>query len=108
MNEKTLEFFPLPYFEINVTGEILNRSKQANDLFNKELDIWRLFHINDRQKAIELISRTTRTEPLTKELRLKTLNGSFLSFTCTINWENDIAYLICVEKASLSECKLES
>ncbi|MGK9185478.1 hypothetical protein KXS12_24985 [Priestia filamentosa] len=101
MKDNMLEVFPFSYFQINTRGSILVSSKQAQVLFNIPLDLLNIVHIDDQLKALELITSFIHTEPLTTNLRLQMVNGSFTTFTCTINWEESIGHLVCIEKRPL-------
>ncbi|MGQ3380744.1 hypothetical protein ACT6P6_22045 [Priestia endophytica] len=101
MKDHMLEFFPFSYFKINSKGSILVSSKQAHTLFNIPLDLLNIVHIDDQPKAIEFLTSFTHNEPLTISLRLQMVSGSFTNFTCTINWEQSIGHLVCIEKKTL-------
>ncbi|RAS72767.1 hypothetical protein [Priestia endophytica] len=107
MKDNMLEFFPFSYFQINTRGSILVSSKRAQSLFNIPLDLLNIVHIDDQLKALELITSFIHTEPLTINLRLQMLNGSFTTFTCTINWERSIGHLVCIEKKPLISSFIE-
>jgi hypothetical protein len=101
MKDHTLEFFPFSYFKINSKGSILVSSKRAHALFNIPLDLLNIVHIDDQPRALELLTSFAHNEPLTTSLRLQMVNGSFIDFTCTINWEQSIGHLVCIEKKPL-------
>lgn len=101
MKDKMLEFFPFSYFKINAKGSILVSSKRAHALFNIPLDLLNLVHIDDQPKALEFLTSFAHNEPLTTSLRLKIVNGSFTDFICTINWEQSIGHVVCIEKKPL-------
>lgn len=101
MKDHMLEFFPFSYFKINSKGSILVSSKRAHALFNIPLDLLNIVHIDDRTRALEFLTSFAHNEPLTTSLRLKMVNGTFIYFTCTINWEQSIGHLVCIEKKPL-------
>ncbi|MBY0199422.1 hypothetical protein H7U05_19190 [Priestia megaterium] len=101
MKDNMLEFFPFSYFRINSKGSILASSKQAQSTFNIPLDLLNIVHINDQPKALEFLTSFAQNEPVTTYLRLKIINSSFADFICTINWEQSIGHLVCIEKKPL-------
>jgi len=107
MKDNMLEFFPFSYFQINTKGSILVSSKRAQALFNIPLDLLNIVHIEDQSKALEFLTSFIHNEPLTTSLRLQTVNGSFTNFTCTINWEQSIGHLVCIEKHPLISSFIE-
>ncbi|MGG3123069.1 hypothetical protein ABEP18_21060 [Priestia megaterium] len=98
MKDNMLEFFPFSYFRINIKGSILVSSKKANSIFNIPLDLLNIVHPDDQPKASEFLTSFAHNEPLTTNLRLKLIDSSFADFICTINWEQSIGHLVCIEK----------
>ncbi|WP_019392778.1 hypothetical protein [Priestia filamentosa] len=101
MKDYMLEFFPFSYFKINSKGSILGSSKRAHALFNIPLGLLNIVHINDQPRALEFLTSFAHNEPLTTSLRLQMVDGLFTDFTCTINWEQSIGHLVCIEKKPL-------
>lgn len=101
VKDNMLEFFPFSYFRINSKGSILASSKQAHSIFNIPLDLLNIVHINDQPKALEFLTSFAHNEPLTTNLRLKIIDSSFADFICTINWEQNIGHIVCIEKKPL-------
>jgi hypothetical protein len=101
MKDNILEFFPFSYFKLNSKGSILASSKRAHALFNIPLDLLNIVHMDDQPRALKFLTSLAHNEPLTTSLRLQVANGSFTEFSCTVNWEQSIGHLVCIEKKPL-------
>ncbi|MFE7084191.1 hypothetical protein [Priestia megaterium] len=101
MDRNVCKWAPVPYFQINQEGTILNSSNITHSYFHSTSNIWNIVHKEDLTKAILMLSRNASSTPVTERLRLQTRNKSFVNFKCTIQWENDIGHLVCTEVKSI-------
>ncbi|MGG1369538.1 hypothetical protein ABE322_27690 [Priestia megaterium] len=100
MDTSTTKWIPVPYFQINHEGAILNSSNITHSYFPPISNIWTIIHKEDRNKAIVMLSQSTNSHPVTKNLILQTRNGFFGNFKCTIQWKDGIGHLVCTEVKS--------
>ena len=101
MDTSTTKWIPVPYFQINQDGAILNSSNITHSYFPPISNIWTIIHKEDRDKAIVMLSQSTHSYPVTKHLILETRNGFFGNFKCTIQWKDGIGHLVCTEAKSV-------
>ncbi|MFV5318738.1 hypothetical protein [Priestia megaterium] len=97
MDTSTTKWIPVPYFQINQEGAILNSSNITHSYLHPISNIWTIIHKEDRNKAIVMLSQSTNSDPVTKHLILQTRNGFFGNFKCTIQWDGSIGHLVCTE-----------
>jgi hypothetical protein len=100
MDTSKTKWIPVPYFQINQEGTILNSSNITHTYFPPTSNIWNIIHKEDRGKAIPMLSRGANSDPITKHLILQTSNKLFGNFKCTIQWKDDIGHLVCTEVKS--------
>jgi len=100
MDTSTIKWIPVPYFQINQEGAILNSSNIRHSYFYPISNIWTIIHKEDWNKAMVMLSKSTNSEPVTKNLILQTRNGFFGNFKCTIQWKDGIGHLVCTEVKS--------
>jgi len=100
MDTSTTKWIPVPYFQINQEGAILNSSNITHSYFPPISNIWTIIHKEDRNKVIVMLSQSTNSHPVTKHLILQIKNGFFGNFKCTIQWKDGIGHLVCTELKS--------
>jgi hypothetical protein len=100
MDTGTTKWIPVPYFQINQEGTILNSSHITHSYFHTTSNIWNILHKEDRNKAIVMLSQNANSNPITKHLILQTRNKLFGNFKCTIQWKDGIGHLVCTEVKS--------
>jgi hypothetical protein len=100
MDTSIAKWIPVPYFQINQEGTILNSSHITHSYFLPTSNIWTIIHKEDRHKAILMLSQSTNSHPITKHLILQTINKLFGNFKCTIQWKEGIGHLVCTEAKS--------
>ncbi|CAH0322017.1 hypothetical protein SRABI82_05603 [Priestia megaterium] len=100
MDTSIAKWIPVPYFQINQEGTILNSSHITHSYFPPTSNIWTIIYKEDRHKAILMLSQSTNSHPITKHLILQTRNGFFGNFKCTIQWKDRIGHLVCTEVKS--------
>lgn len=100
MKDNRSDLIPVPYFMLNVQGEILHCSKVVNTLFQPAEHFLDLVHIDDRFKAQESLLQPLSNEEIKVNLILKVHHVFFGLFTCTINWKDNVGYLVCMETDS--------
>ncbi|MFQ6391093.1 hypothetical protein ACLNAR_25245 [Priestia aryabhattai] len=100
MDTGTTKWIPVPYFQINQEGTILNSSHITHSYFHTTSNIWNILHKEDRNKAIVMLSQNANSNPITKHLILQTRNKLFGNFKCTIQWKDGICHLVCTEVKS--------
>ncbi|MDW4512259.1 hypothetical protein R7236_28340 [Priestia megaterium] len=101
MNTSQTKWIPVPYFQINQEGTILNSSNITHTYFPPTSNIWNIIHKEDRSKAIPMLSQGANSDPITKNLILQTSNKLFGNFKCTIQWKDGIGHLVCTETKSI-------
>ncbi|MCF6800059.1 hypothetical protein L1M59_28440 [Bacillus sp. ET1] len=101
MDTSKTKWIPVPYFQINQEGTILNSSNITHTYFPPTSNIWNIIHKEDRGKAIPMLSRGANSDPITKHLILQTSNKLFGNFKCTIQWKDGIGHLACTETKSI-------
>lgn len=101
MDTMITKWIPVPYFQINQKGTILNSSNTTHSYFPDTSNIWNIIHEKDRDKAILMLSQSDNSYPMTKHLILKTRNNLFGNFKCTIQWKDGIGHLVCTEAKSV-------
>ncbi|CAH0306364.1 hypothetical protein Q8G31_27505 [Priestia megaterium] len=97
MDTSIAKWIPVPYFQINQEGTILNSSHITHSYFPPTSNIWTIIYKEDRHKAILMLSQSTNSHPVTKHLILQTSNKLFGNFKCTIQWKDGIGHLVCTE-----------
>ncbi|MCT9852557.1 hypothetical protein [Priestia megaterium] len=97
MDTSIAKWIPVPYFQINQEGTILNSSHITHSYFPPTSNIWTIIYKEDRHKAIFMLSQSTNSHPVTKHLILQTSNKLFGNFKCTIQWKDGIGHLVCTE-----------
>ncbi len=95
-------WIPIPYFQINQEGTILNSSNRTHSYFYPTSNIWHIVHKEDRSKIILKLSQSTNSQPETEYLVLQTSNKLFVNFKCTIQWKDDMGHLVCIERKSVA------
>jgi len=100
MDTSRTKWLPVPYFQINQAGTILNVSHITHSYFPPTSNIWTIIYKEDRNKAIVMFSKSPNSHPITKQLILQTRNKLFGNFKCTIQWKDDIGHLVCTEVKS--------
>ena len=100
MDTVTTKWIPVPYFQINQEGTILNSSHITHSYFHTTSNIWNIIHKEDRNKAIIMVSQSANSDPMTKHLILQTRDKLFGNFKCTIQWKGGIGHLVCTEVKS--------
>ncbi|MHC8965806.1 hypothetical protein [Priestia aryabhattai] len=101
MARNVCKWAPVPYFQINQEGTILNSSNISHSYFYPTSNIWNIVHKEDLTKAILILSRNTSSTPRTECLRLQAKNKLFRNFRCTIQWKDSIGHLVCTEIKSI-------
>ena len=97
MDRNVCKWAPVPYFQINQEGTILNSSNITHLYFHLTSNIWNIIHKEDLTKVILMLSRNAGSTPITERLRLQTRNKLFGNFRCTIQWKDSIGHLVCTE-----------
>ena len=100
MDTGITKWIPVPYFQINQEGTILNSSHITHSYFHTTSNIWNILYKEDRNKAIVMLSQNANSDPITKHLILQTRNKLFENFKCTIQWKDGIGHLVCTEVKS--------
>jgi hypothetical protein len=100
MDTSRTKWLPVPYFQINQAGTILNVSHITHSYFPPTSNIWTIIYKEDRNKAIVMFSKSPNSHSITKKLILQTSNKLFGNFKCTIQWKDDIGHLVCTEVKS--------
>jgi len=100
MDTSRTKWLPVPYFQINQAGTILNVSHITHSYFPPTSNIWTIIYKEDRNKAIVMFSKSPNSHPITKQLILQTRNKLFGNFKCTIQWKDGIGHLVCTEVKS--------
>ena len=100
MDTSRTKWLPVPYFQINQAGTILNVSHITHSYFPPTSNIWTIIYKEDRNKAIVMFSKSPNSHSITKQLILQTSNKLFGNFKCTIQWKDDIGHLVCTEVKS--------
>jgi len=100
MDTGTTKWIPVPYFQINQEGTILNSSNITHSYFHVVSNIWNIIYKEDRNKAIVMLSQNANSVPITKHLILQTRNKLFENFKCTIQWKDGIGHLVCTKSKS--------
>jgi len=103
MDTSITNWIPVPYFQINQKGTILNYSNTTHSYFPPTSNIWDIIHKEDRDKAILMLSQGDNSDPITKHLALQTSNKLFINFKCTIHWKDGIGHLVCTEVNSIKD-----
>lgn len=103
MDTSITNCIPVPYFQINQKGTILNYSNTTHSYFLPTSNIWDIIHKEDRDKAILMLSQGDNSYPVTKHLGLQTSNKIFIKFKCTIQWKDGIGHLVCTEVNSIKD-----
>lgn len=101
MDRNVCKWAPVPYFQINQEGTILNSSNITHSYFHPTSNIWNIIHKEDLTKAILMLSRNASSTPITEHLNLYTKNKLFVNFKCTIQWKDGIGHLVCTEVKSI-------
>ncbi|MFF2596757.1 hypothetical protein ACFVSZ_25680 [Priestia megaterium] len=101
MDRNVCKWAPVPYFQINQEGTILNSSNITHSYFYTTSNIWNIVYKEDLTKAILMLSRNASSTPITERLRLQTRNKLFGNFRCTIQWKDSIGHLVCTEVKSI-------
>ncbi|MFE4123250.1 hypothetical protein [Priestia sp. YIM B13486] len=101
MDSNIFKWAPVPYFQINQEGTILNSSNITHSYFYTTSNIWNIIYKEDLTKAILMLSRNAGSTPITERLRLQTRNKLFGNFRCTIQWKDSIGHLVCTEVKSI-------
>ncbi|MBU3569969.1 hypothetical protein IUK39_07275 [Priestia aryabhattai] len=101
MSNSKNKWIPVPYFQINQEGTILNSSNINHTYFPPTSNIWNIIHKENRVKAIPMLSQGANSDPITKHLILQTSNKLFGNFKCTIQWKDRIGHLVCTENKSI-------
>ncbi|MBV6737699.1 hypothetical protein [Priestia megaterium] len=97
MDNNIAKLIPVPYFQINREGTILNFSNKTHSYFHPISNLWNIIQQEDRHKVILMLSHHNSSQPLTQHLVLQTNNRLFISFKCTIQWKDDTGHLVCTE-----------
>ncbi|MFE4047535.1 MULTISPECIES: hypothetical protein [Priestia] len=97
MDTSRTKWLPVPYFQINEEGTILNVSHITHSHFPPTSNIWTIIYKEDRNKAIVMFSKSPNSHSITKQLILQTSNKLFGNFKCTIQWKDGIGHLVCTE-----------
>lgn len=97
MDKNVCKWAPVPYFQINQEGTILNSSNITHSYFHSTSNVWNIIHKEDLTKVILMLSRNASSTPITERLRLQTRNKLFRNFRCTIQWKDSIGHLVCTE-----------
>ncbi|OVE34154.1 hypothetical protein CCZ20_28015 [Priestia aryabhattai] len=103
MDNSITKWIPVPYFQINQEGTILNSSHITHSHFPPTSNIWTIIYKEDWHKAILMLSQSTNSHPITKHLILQTSNKLFGNFKCTIQWKDSIGHLVCTEEKSIKD-----
>jgi len=103
MDTSITNWIPVPYFQINQKGTILNYSNTTHSYFPPTSNIWDIIYKEDRDKAILMLSQGDNSDPVTKHLALQTSNKLFINFKCTIQWKDGIGHLVCTEVNSIKD-----
>jgi len=103
MDTMITKWIPVPYFQIDQKGTILNSSNMTHSYFSATSNIWNIIHHEDRDKAILMLSQSVNSYPITKHLILQIRNNLFGNFKCTIQWKEGIGHLVCTEAKSIKD-----
>ncbi|WP_129707944.1 hypothetical protein [Priestia megaterium] len=108
MDTMITKWIPVPYFQIDQEGTILNSSNTTHSYFPDTSNIWNIIHQEDRDKAILMLSQRANSYPITNHLILKISNNLFGNFKCTIQWKDGIGHLVCTEAKSIKDSTITS
>lgn len=103
MDTMITKWIPVPYFQIDQEGTILNSANTTHSYFPATSNIWNIIYEEDRDKAILILSQRANSYPITKHLILKIRNNLFGNFKCTIQWKDSIGHLVCTEVKSVKD-----
>ena len=103
MDTMITKWIPVPYFQIDQKGTILNSSNMTHSYFSATSNIWNIIHHEDRDKALLMLSQSVNSYPITKHLILQIRNNLFGNFKCTIQWKEGIGHLVCTEAKSIKD-----
>ncbi|MGG0343675.1 hypothetical protein ABEY50_26895 [Priestia megaterium] len=103
MDTMITKWIPVPYFQIDRKGTILNSSNMTHSYFPATSNIWNIIHHEDRDKALLMLSQSVNSYPITKHLILQIRNNLFGNFKCTIQWKEGIGHLVCTEAKSIKD-----
>ncbi|MBY0028751.1 hypothetical protein H7K20_16750 [Priestia aryabhattai] len=103
MDTMIAKWIPVPYFQIDQEGTILNSSNTTHSYFPATSTIWNIIHQEDRDKAILMLSQSANSYPITKHLILQIRNNLFGNFKCTIQWKDGIGHLVCTEAKNIKD-----
>ncbi|MGG2091020.1 hypothetical protein ABFY59_29505 [Priestia aryabhattai] len=101
MDTMITKWIPVPYFQIDQEGTILNSSNTTHSYFPDTSNIWNIIHEEGRGKAILMLSQSVNSYPITQYLILQIRNNLFGNFKCTIQWKDGIGHLVCTEAKSI-------
>ncbi|MDN4523113.1 hypothetical protein [Fictibacillus fluitans] len=104
----SIKHMPIPYFEIDEQLNILSRSDKSCETFTTKENFLDLVDLESREKAIFLLVSEKLTHEI--ELVLQTLNSPYSLFSCSINWDDGVGHLVCIEqtgKLKALESKVE-
>ncbi|MFE7084323.1 hypothetical protein [Priestia megaterium] len=108
MHHTSFDFIPVPYIQIDEKWNILACSKQAYSLFPPKEHFLDIVHVDDNEKAQQLLVINPSNLPSKADIRLRCLDQSFNVFTCRMSWSDGIGHLVCTEtRTSLQDLEQE-
>lgn len=108
MDTMLTKWIPVPYFQVNRKGTILNSSNTTHSYFPDTSNIWTIIHEEHRDKLILMLSQSANSYPITQHLMLKIRNNLFGNFRCTIQWKDGVGHLVCTEAKSMKDSTITS
>ncbi|WHY74735.1 hypothetical protein [Fictibacillus enclensis] len=92
-----IKHLPIPYFEIDEQLNILARSDKSRETFTSKENFLDLVDLESREKAIFLLVSEKLTQEI--ELVLQTVNSPYSLFSCSIQWDDGVGHLVCIEQS---------
>jgi len=80
MDTMITKWIPVPYFQVDQEGTILNSSNTTHSYFPDTSNIWNIIHKEGRGKAILMLSQSVNSYPITQYLILQIRNNLFGNF----------------------------
>ncbi|WLR51138.1 hypothetical protein LC040_18540 [Bacillus tianshenii] len=92
------DFLPYPYFKVDKDFIILSASKLAQEQFASSEQFLSLIDDESKGKAVQVLGGSVEREET--ELVMHTNDSPVALFTVSIQWENEVGHVICIEKDS--------
>lgn len=68
MDTMLTKWIPVPYFQVNRKGTILNSSNTTHLYFPDTSNIWTIIHEEHRDKVILMLSQSANSYPITHNI----------------------------------------